>query len=443
MDMVLPKHAFQALLDLETIQEQVFAYKSWADEHFYSDKSYQKAKNVDIDTYLEMLLTVVASLDGEINKTEVKALQFLFRNKEKYRTASDSDKEYVKYYAPALIYHSFAYQNATQQIILPTVLENLNLIIEFISQFNIGGKGEEVFDDLKVLYGNCLERKNNLPEIKAEKITSSEEPTISVEEAINKLNELVGLEQIKQDVNSIIDLIKLREIRKEHNLSNPDMSFHMVFSGNPGTGKTSVARILAEVYKSLGFLSKGQLIETDRSGLVGGYVGQTAIKVQEVVNSALGGVLFIDEAYSLTSGGENDFGKEAIDTLLKLMEDNRDDLIVIVAGYTNEMEKFLNANPGLRSRFGKKFEFPDYTSSELMEIFERMCEKNNYKLSEIAKLKAQNHFNEMVMNKSKEFGNARDVRNYFEKIVSNQASRIIKMKSPSKNDIELLTEEDF
>ncbi|MEI3407011.1 MAG: AAA family ATPase [Christensenellales bacterium] len=187
---------------------------------------------------------------------------------------------------------------------------------------------------------------------------------------MEQLDSLIGLESVKE-VRSLINLIKVRAMRKEHDLKVMDMSFHMVFTGNPGTGKTTVARLVAKIYKKLGFLSKGQLIETDRSGLVAGFVGQTAGKVTDVVNSALGGILFIDEAYALARKGmDNDFGDEAIDTLVKLMEDHRDDLVVIVAGYTDEMHDFLTSNPGLISRFNKYIDFPDYTDDELMAILE-------------------------------------------------------------------------
>jgi SpoVK/Ycf46/Vps4 family AAA+-type ATPase len=184
-----------------------------------------------------------------------------------------------------------------------------------------------------------------------------------------QLDALVGLENVKKDVKNLVNLMKVRKLRQENDLPVPPMSLHMVFMGNPGTGKTTVARLISSLYASIGVLSKGQLIEVDRSGLVAGYVGQTALKTQEVIKSALGGVLFIDEAYSLSSGGENDFGREAIETILKAMEDHRDDLVVIVAGYDEPMQKFLSSNPGLESRFNKYFYFQDYTGEQLMAIF--------------------------------------------------------------------------
>ena len=235
----------------------------------------------------------------------------------------------------------------------------------------------------------------------------------------------------------------MRKLREENGLPNSAMSLHMVFLGNPGTGKTTVARLMAGLYAAIGALSKGQLVEVDRSGLVAGYVGQTALKTQEVIQSALGGVLFIDEAYSLASGGENDFGREAIETLLKAMEDHRDDLVVIVAGYDEPMEKFINSNPGLQSRFNKYLYFPDYNGEELMAMFRMRCKKNGYRLTEEAETYAKEFFEDMYKNRDDNFGNGRDVRNRFEDIISRQANRLAAMEAPTKDDLMTITKEDF
>ena len=217
----------------------------------------------------------------------------------------------------------------------------------------------------------------------------------------------------------------------------------MVFLGNPGTGKTTVARLMAGLYAAIGALSKGQLVEVDRSGLVAGYVGQTALKTQEVIQSALGGVLFIDEANSLASGGENDFGREAIETLLKAMEDHRDDLVVIVAGYDEPMEKFITSNPGLQSRFNKYMFFPDYDGEELMAMFRINCKRNGYTLTDAADRLALTLFCDMYENRDDNFGNGRDVRNRFEDVVSRQANRLAEMDSPTKEDLMTIVKADL
>ena len=252
-----------------------------------------------------------------------------------------------------------------------------------------------------------------------------EEPEKSLDELMAELNGLIGLADVKREVNSLINLIKVRKMRESHGLKVMDMSFHMVFTGNPGTGKTTVARLVAKIYKQLGFLSKGQLIETDRSGLVAGYVGQTAGKVTDVVNSALGGILFIDEAYALARKGmDNDFGREAIDTLVKLMEDHRDDLVVIVAGYTDEMHDFLTANPGLISRFNKYIDFADYTDEELMDILHMNAKRQGYAVSETADAVVRDMLGAMTLSERMDFGNARGMRNTLEKLVQAQANRL-------------------
>ena len=264
------------------------------------------------------------------------------------------------------------------------------------------------------------------------------------EELVENLNSLTGLKAVKEEVNGLINLIKVQKLREEKGLKQMDVSKHLVFSGNPGTGKTTVARLLAGIYKSLGILSEGQLIEVDRSGLVGGYVGQTALKTQKVIESALGGVLFIDEAYTLNVGkGENDFGQEAVDTVLKAMEDNRDNLIVIVAGYPDLMQEFLNSNPGLKSRFSKFIYFEDYTGEELVEIFTKMLKSQDYKLTDDALEYAKEYFKNRYNNRDDSFANARDVRNFMEHAISNHASRIIKNKDVTEDMLSLIEKQDL
>ena len=276
-----------------------------------------------------------------------------------------------------------------------------------------------------------------------EQAAQAETPKPDFDQLMDQLNDLVGLEVVKKDIKNLINLVKVRKLRQENDLPVPPMSLHMVFVGNPGTGKTTIARLLSGLYAAIGVLSKGQLVEVDRSGLVAGYVGQTALKTQEVIQSALGGVLFIDEAYSLSSGGENDFGREAIETLLKAMEDHRDDLIVIVAGYTGPMEKFINSNPGLQSRFNKYFFFPDYSGEQLMAIFRSQCKKNSYTLTPEAEKAAVEFFTRLYEERDDNFGNGRDVRNCFEDMVVRQANRVAAMEAPTKEDLVAVLPEDL
>ena len=245
-----------------------------------------------------------------------------------------------------------------------------------------------------------------------------------------ELDELIGLDQVKEEVRSLANFVKIQKQREAKGLKTPKMSFHLVFTGSPGTGKTTVARIVARIYKDLGVLKKGHMVETDRSGLVANYVGQTATKTNAIVDSALNGVLFIDEAYALVpSNKNNDYGQEAISTLLKRMEDDRDRLVVIVAGYTNEMKRFIDSNPGLQSRFNRYINFPDYTSDELCDIFKMYVKKNQYSLTPDAERYLKTHLDSAVKHKDRNFGNARCARNIFEKSIERQANRLSKEKN--------------
>ena len=268
-----------------------------------------------------------------------------------------------------------------------------------------------------------------------------QEPPRPLEELLAELDGLIGLAAVKAEVKLVTNLLQVQKLRQERGLPIAESSRHLVFTGNPGTGKTTVARLLAQIYRTLGVVEQGHLVETDRAGLVAGYVGQTALKVKEVFDTALGGVLLIDEAYALARGGENDFGMEATDTLVKLIEDHRDDIAVIAAGYPDEMHEFIESNPGLRSRFPKTIHFPDYTTDELLAIFESMCKKASYTVGKDAAIKAAEVFHAQPRDKG--FGNGRIARNLFESAMAHQASRLVAIEEPTNEQLMELLPDDI
>jgi Cdc6-like AAA superfamily ATPase len=266
-------------------------------------------------------------------------------------------------------------------------------------------------------------------------------PARSVDDVMAELDGLIGLANVKAEVRRLTSMLQVQQIRAERGLPVIETSHHLVFTGNPGTGKTTVARLLSQIYRAVGVVDKGHLVETDRSKLVAGFVGQTALKTLETLEAALGGMLLIDEAYALARGGDNDFGREAIDTLVKFMEDHRDDLAIVAAGYTAEMADFIDANPGLKSRFTRTISFPDYTDDELVAIFLALGEKSRYVCSDDALARVRHFIT--AEPRSRGFGNARFVRNLFETAIAHQAQRVAPLSDPSDEQLTTLTAADI
>lgn len=288
----------------------------------------------------------------------------------------------------------------------------------------------------------CVGEEAKAEAAEAAQATEQAEPEKTADELLAEMDALVGLDTVKKDIRSMINFIRVCKLREERGMKAPKLSYHMVFSGNPGTGKTTIARMLAQLYKAIGVLPKGQLVEVDRSGLIAGYQGQTAIKTAEVIKSAMGGVLFIDEAYALADSDNDTYGKECIATVLKAMEDHRDELIVIVAGYDELMHKFIDSNPGLKSRFNKYINFPDYSGEEMEKIFMLQCDSNGYELEAEARELIRAIFDDWYETRDENFGNGRTVRNSFEKIINCQATRLAADTDISDEELRLLTVQD-
>lgn len=313
---------------------------------------------------------------------------------------------------------------------------------------------EKFIGNMKLKNGNVEGLKLVAPYVKFKDAPAESEKTTDVKplskyqpdsetDSEKALNSLVALETVKKEVLTFKNFVKIQSARRKRGLPTPPTSYHLVFSGNPGTGKTTIARIMAGILKDLGILSKGHLVEATRSDLVAGYMGQTAMKTNKVIDEALDGVLFIDEAYTLSKNVENDYGQEAIDTLLKRMEDDRDRLVVIIAGYKEQINSFVKSNPGLASRFNRYIDFPDYAKSELVEIFMRLVAKYEYAMAPDAKAALDKCIGDALSKKDERFGNGRFVRNLFEKVIENQANRLAKVEDLTQANISELSAADF
>ena len=402
------------LLELKNYEENQFEYAlAFVWELEFSDKQYVSSIDViDKFTYLENETKNTLINSVKENTHSFKYLESLF-----YLNTLEIEppiKEKIRNSIEILIIDYF------------TLIVNIDNQISEVEK----AKYEEIKKLLQLDYSSLKEN-----------ITDEIPNDNNLETTIKELEELVGLADIKNEVKSLINFAKVNEIRKAKGLPMVSLSLHSVFFGPPGTGKTTIARLISNAFKGLGILKKGHLIETDRSQLVAGYVGQTAIKTKEVLDSALDGVLFIDEAYSLSS--DDDFGKEAIDTILKYMEDYRDRIIVIVAGYENEMGSFINSNPGLKSRFNKYFNFPNYSGSELLEILLRITAKNKFNISYEAKNKLLFIINDAIFSEGLQFGNARYIRNLYEQIIQNQFVRVSQIEDIKEENLSEITLEDL